>query len=209
MVIPTRRSELPLAGFSVRLLAEGGGDATPLPGFEQDDWAPEAGCGERSLAERLRKDGYVQAQVLREYFIPSESREADVILRVESGPRVRVGEVRIVGSGEIGDEVIQELLRFQSGDWFSGDRILESQRSLYDLQALRWANIQSERRTDTDTLIDLRVEVAPAPKRSLQAGAGDRQGSDTFGFHPDLLLRWVKCGSAGRLRLHKCQKPRD
>jgi phosphatidylglycerol:prolipoprotein diacylglycerol transferase len=130
------------------------------------------GDGERRLAERLRKDGYVHAQVLREYFIPTESLEADVGLRVEPGPRVRVGEVRIVGSGEVGDDVIQELVRFESGDWFSEDQIVESQRSLYSLQALRWANISSEQRADTDTLIDLKVEVAPAPKRSLQAGAG-------------------------------------
>ncbi len=130
------------------------------------------GDGERRLAERLRKEGYVQAQVLREYFIPTDTREADVILRVVEGPRVRVGEVRIVGSGEVGDGVISELLRFRSGDWFQEERIVESQRSLYGLQALRWANIASEPRADTDTLIDLRVEVAPAPKRSIQAGAG-------------------------------------
>jgi len=128
--------------------------------------------GERRLAERLRKEGYVHAQVLREYFIPSETAEADVTLRVEPGPRVRVGDVRVVGSGEVGDDVVVELLRFRSGDWFREDRIFESQRSLYNLEALRWANIASERRSNTDTLIDLRVEVAPAPKRSLQTGLG-------------------------------------
>ncbi len=128
--------------------------------------------GERRLAERLRKEGYVHAQVLREYFIPSETAEADVTLRVEPGPRVRVGDVRVVGSGEVGDAVVVELLRFRSGDWFREDQIVESQRSLYNLEALRWANIASERRSDTDTLIDLRVEVAPAPKRSLQTGFG-------------------------------------
>jgi len=130
------------------------------------------GEGERRVAERLRKDGYVHAQVLREYFIPSETLEADVVLRVEPGPRVRVGNIRIVGSGQVGDQVIRELLRFRSGDWFREDRIVESQRSLYSLQALRWANISSEPRSDSDTLIDLRVEVAPAPKRSLQTGLG-------------------------------------
>ena len=132
------------------------------------------GESERRLAERLRKRGYVHAQVLREYFVPTATLEADVTLRVEPGPRVRVGDVRIVGSGEVGDGVIEELLRFSPGDWFSEERIVESQRSLYSLQALRWANIASERRSDTDTLIDLRVEVAPAPKRSLQTGLGLR-----------------------------------
>lgn len=130
------------------------------------------GEGERRLAERLRKEGYVGGQVLREYFIPADSRVADLVLRVEPGARVRIGDVTIVGAGPVGDDVIRELLRFEPGQWFSEDRIVESQRSLYSLEALRWANISSERRAETDTLIDIRVEVAPAPKRSLQTGAG-------------------------------------
>ena len=39
--------------FAYRALRFGRGDATPLPGFEQDEWVPRAGCGERSLAELL------------------------------------------------------------------------------------------------------------------------------------------------------------
>ncbi|MFQ5349955.1 MAG: DinB family protein, partial [Thermoanaerobaculia bacterium] len=39
--------------FSYRALRFGRGDATPLPGFEQDDWVPRAGCGERTLAEMV------------------------------------------------------------------------------------------------------------------------------------------------------------
>ena len=130
------------------------------------------GEGERRIAERLRKVGYVEALVLREYIIPAESLEALVTLRIEPGPRVRVGSITIEGSGDVGDDVIRELIRFDTGDWFREDDILESQRSLYSLEALRWANIASERRADADTVIDLKVQVAPAPKRSLQAGAG-------------------------------------
>ncbi len=130
------------------------------------------GRGERAIAERLRRDGYVHAAVLREYFIPSDTHEAAVILKVEPGPQVRVGEITVQGSGEVGDEVVRELLSFKSGQWFEEDRILDSQRSLYNLEALRWANISTVRRPDTDTVIDLQVQVAPAPKRSLRAGLG-------------------------------------
>jgi outer membrane protein assembly complex protein YaeT len=168
---PTRIRALSVVGGEDLLDSAAVAGALPLTVGDPLDLVA-LGDGERALAERLRKDGYVHAQVLREYFIPTESLEADVVLRVEPGPRVRVGQVTIVGSGEVGDGVIQELVRFRSGDWFSEDRIVESQRSLYGLQALRWANISSQRRADTDTVIDLRVEVAPAPKRSIQAGLG-------------------------------------
>ena len=39
--------------FAYRALRFARGDATPLPGFQQDDWVPTSGCGERSLAELL------------------------------------------------------------------------------------------------------------------------------------------------------------
>ena len=39
--------------FAYRALCFARGDATPLPGFEQDDWVPRAGCGQRSLAEMV------------------------------------------------------------------------------------------------------------------------------------------------------------
>jgi hypothetical protein len=39
--------------FTYRALRFARGDSTPLPGFEQDDWVPAAGCGERTLAEMV------------------------------------------------------------------------------------------------------------------------------------------------------------
>lgn len=39
--------------FAYRALRFGRGDATPLPGFEQDDWVPNAGCDRCSLAETV------------------------------------------------------------------------------------------------------------------------------------------------------------
>lgn len=128
--------------------------------------------GEGRLTEELRALGYVNATVLRDYFVPRGTREAEVTLRVETGPRVRIGEVRIEGSGEVGDDIIRSLLSFESGDVFRDGQIIASQRRLYNLEAIQFATVTSERRTDTDTLIDLRILVAPAPKRTLAIGFG-------------------------------------
>lgn len=128
--------------------------------------------GEGRLTDALRGRGYVNATVLRDYFIPRGTRVADVNLHIVSGPRVRIGDVRIEGSGEVGDDIIRTIVSFESGDIFRDREILESQRRLYNLEALRYASITSERRTDTDTLIDLRIEVAPAPQRTVAVGLG-------------------------------------
>lgn len=128
--------------------------------------------GEGRLTDELRGRGYVTATILRDYFIPRGSLEAEVRLRVVPGPLVRIGKVRIEGSGAVGDEIIRTLLAFDSGDVFRDREIIESQRRLYNLEALRYASITSERRSDTDTLIDLRIEVAPAPRRTVNLGVG-------------------------------------
>lgn len=50
--------------FTYRALRFARGDATPLPGFEQDDWVRHAGCGERSLAELVEQLRRVRAATL-------------------------------------------------------------------------------------------------------------------------------------------------
>ena len=50
--------------FTYRALRFARGDAGPLPGFEQDDWVPNAGCGERSMAEMVEQLRRVRAASL-------------------------------------------------------------------------------------------------------------------------------------------------
>jgi len=126
--------------------------------------------GEAAVAQRLRHQGFVDAAVLRDYFIPRDSLAARVKLRVNPGPRVRVGDVFVEGEGKVGEGVVRALLSFKPGNWFDDREVIDSQRRLYDLEAFRYANILSERRADS--LIDLRVQVAEAPPRSLQTGFG-------------------------------------
>ena len=126
--------------------------------------------GEATVTDQLRRAGYVDAAVLRDYFIPRDSRQADVLLRVDPGPRVRIGEVRIAGAEAVGDDVVRSLLEFENGDWFQETRIIESQRRLFNLEAFRYANIASERANDT--VIDLLVQVAAAEPRAVRAGFG-------------------------------------
>jgi len=128
--------------------------------------------GEGRLIEELRNRGYVNTTVLRDYFIPRDTRDAEVSLRVVPGPLVRIGDVRVEGSGQIGDAIIHSVLAIGPGDVFRDREIIESQRRLFNLEALRSASITSERRGDTDTLIDLRVRVAPAPQRTVDLGVG-------------------------------------
>lgn len=51
--------------FAYRLLRIARGDATPLPGFEQDDWVPHSGANSRSVASLLLELATVRASTLQ------------------------------------------------------------------------------------------------------------------------------------------------
>jgi len=50
--------------FCYRALRFARGDSTPLPGFDQDAWVPEAGCGRRTLVEIAEELRSVRAATL-------------------------------------------------------------------------------------------------------------------------------------------------
>ncbi len=50
--------------FGYRMLRISRGDATPLPGFEQDDWVPHSCANERALSNLLMEFAAVRASTL-------------------------------------------------------------------------------------------------------------------------------------------------
>lgn len=50
--------------FAYRLLRVARGDATPMPGFEQDDWVPLSGANARTLSDILTEIDVVRAATL-------------------------------------------------------------------------------------------------------------------------------------------------
>ncbi|MDT8436735.1 MAG: BamA/TamA family outer membrane protein [Gemmatimonadota bacterium] len=126
--------------------------------------------GEAAVVSRLRSEGHIDAVVLRDYFIPRDSLTARLTLRVDPGPPVRVGRVHVEGERDVGEEVVRSLLGIRSGERFRDTRVIDGQRRLHALEALRFANVTTER--VADSTVDLRVQVAPAPRRGLRTGVG-------------------------------------
>lgn len=127
---------------------------------------------ENRVVDYLRNRGYAQADVLREYFIPSGTNRAEVILRAETGPLVHFGSVEITGNEKLGDGVIRELLTLREGGVYRYDRILDSQRNLYGLEVLRYANLDTRYREGTDSILDVTVNVTEADLHRVRTGVG-------------------------------------
>lgn len=168
---PTRVTSLDFDAPAGVLDTAAAREAFPLePGSRLD--LVELDRGKQRLVDQLREDGHIHAAVLDEYFIPTGSREAELTVRVESGPRARIGEVTVQGAGELGEDVVRQFLTFGSGERYRRSRILESQRALYQLDAIRFANLETRTSSPSDTLVDVVVDVTPARKRAVRTGAG-------------------------------------
>lgn len=155
--------------------------------------------GKQAMRDRLLNRGYVGAAVLEEVFIPP-GEGARVTLEVHPGPRARVGEVRVEGAEEIGERVVRQFLTFGSGDYYEHERVVESQRALFELGAIRFASISRIGEPGpADSVVDIRVQVTEAAPRTARLGGG---ASTTECFLAEgRLLHRNFLGGARRLEL--------
>lgn len=155
--------------------------------------------GKQEIIRLLRDRGHFDAAVLDEYFLPADGRTAEVGLDVRPGPRARIGAIRVAGDEPVGERIVRRRLAFSEGEFYRGSRIQQSQRDLFRLEAIRFANIEILSRPEVDTIVDVRVDVTPADRRAVRAGGGvtttDCVRTETEFTHRNFL------GSARRLRL--------
>ncbi|MFQ5678517.1 MAG: outer membrane protein assembly factor [Gemmatimonadota bacterium] len=128
--------------------------------------------GKQLIRDRLQARGHISAVVLEDTYIPP-GQGARITLDVQPGPAVRIGAIRILGADAVNRRVIRKFLSFEEGEYFDQEKILDSQRNLYGLEALRFANIARAAQPSTgDTTVDVLVQVTEAPTRTVRAGLG-------------------------------------
>lgn len=195
---PTRVQRLDISGAEGVLDPARARDLFPIQVGDRLDLVA-VDRGEERIAELLRNRGYAEATVLREYFIPSGSRQAELSLEVRPGPRIRVREIRVEGEGRLGEGLVRRSLTLRPGEYLRRNQVLESQRTLFQVGSVRFANIRTVDVAGTDTLRDVVVDVTPAPTRSLRTGVGVTT-TDCFQTEARFTHRSL-FGGARRLRL--------
>jgi outer membrane protein assembly factor BamA len=139
------------------------GDPLSLPVYE---------IARDTLAARLRDLGYAGAEVLASYSIArDEPYLADVTYEVITGQLARFGEVEIVGANQIEPAVVERMLTFRTGDLYSQQALLRSQRNLFGLEVFRHAEIAA-RPMAGDTVIGIRVQVNEGDIHRVRFGVG-------------------------------------
>ncbi|UCF20973.1 MAG: BamA/TamA family outer membrane protein [Gemmatimonadota bacterium] len=124
------------------------------------------------IERELRNRGYADAAVLVDAEIPSaDTLGAYIVLRAEPGPQSRIGNIEVAGARNLAERDVRRLLSFRSGDTYSEEEIVRSQRSLYSLALFNYVDITSSPGA-SDSIIDIRVQVNEADVRGVQFGFG-------------------------------------
>lgn len=130
----------------------------------------EIELGMAHLQEVLGGNGYLDAEVRDTIRLYEAERLAEVLIRVDPGPRATLDSLTIRGNEEVEDGVIAEALRLRTGRPLRSNDIVAAQRSLYESNLFHEAEVSVPEQADSAKTVDVRVREAPP--RSIRVGGG-------------------------------------
>lgn len=126
-----------------------------------------------TLNGRLVNYGFARAEVLANYTIPRDSAHiARVEFQVIPGDRIRFGPITVQGNAQVAPRVVRRMLTFGTGDFYSYDDLLRSQRNLFALETFRHVEIRADVNATADTLVPVVVQVNEGNLHRVRFGAG-------------------------------------
>lgn len=127
---------------------------------------------EEVLSKYLGRFGYAYPKVTTYPAMNDETKQVDLNINVEPGPRVYVRRINITGNQVTKDEVLRREMRQMEGTWLSGDKIESSKSRLEKLGYFEKVDIQPHRIPGHEDQADLDVEVKERSVGSINGGVG-------------------------------------
>jgi outer membrane protein assembly factor BamA len=126
------------------------------------------------LRDALFRLGYADAEVRTDTIEVNESQYAAAV-RITVVPRwqARVGRIDVRGAQDVSERTVRRSLELDTGDLYTRDALLASQRALYESGLFRQAAITVlEDPAMPDSIKHLQVTVREAPMREMQLSGG-------------------------------------
>jgi outer membrane protein insertion porin family len=121
---------------------------------------------------RYERRGYAEARVSATTDWNESRTLVDVGLSVLEGPRRTAGHLILRGNVETRDEVIRRVASLEPGEPLSRERLLEIQRSLYQLGVFFRVEVELAPLGDDPTIRDVLVRVVEGRTQRLSYGLG-------------------------------------
>ncbi len=125
------------------------------------------------LEDEFKNRGFAFAQVLLEYRIRKTQRTATVTYSVDPGDVYHFGQIDVFGAVDSSDEdLVRTQLAFETGGRYEQQRILDSQRQIYELGLFRLVDVDTKLGAVRADTVDVTISVTPAATRVVRLGVG-------------------------------------
>lgn len=131
------------------------------------------------LDQVSRKDFYFARYASTQATIMAEESAADLSLQVDSGPRVRMGELEVIGLRRVPRKLVDRYVNYSPGDPYDQDVLDDWQQALNSTTFFRGAFVtldQDEERRQVlpndELQLPVRVQLTEGPARTATASLG-------------------------------------
>jgi outer membrane protein insertion porin family/translocation and assembly module TamA len=134
-----------------------------------------------TIVRRLRDNGYPSAELFRSYETDSAKRTATLKLDIATGPRARIGAVKVTVTPQEGQrqqispDRVRRTLGFEPGELYRERDLEEAKRALFLSGAYRHVEVSTDTaslRPEGDSTIDVNVSLAESFMRSIRPSVG-------------------------------------
>ncbi len=123
-----------------------------------------------SLASFYRRQGFPDVEVDSVVLRDADPGTLGVKFLVREGPRVAVGDIRVVGNDATRESVIRREIALEPGEPLRLAEVSKTQKQLYDLRIFRSAEVVVSEAGPDPARRDVIVEVAEAPDLTFDYG---------------------------------------
>lgn len=134
----------------------------------------------RYIAEAYGRIGYVHAEVAPRTEYTAEPAVVDLLVNVDAGPKIRIGEISVAGNEYAQDKTILRELRFYPQDVADSREINDARRRLTQLRLFTDAEL-TLLPTEDPNVNDMLVTVEEGQTGSFIFGAGINSNSGLVG----------------------------
>ncbi len=126
----------------------------------------------KKIGERLGQDGYALANVNAIPELDKEKHQVAFNFVVDSGQRVYIRRINIVGNDKTRDEVIRREFRLVEGAWFDAEKIKKSRQRVDKLDYFSEVDVETPQVQGATDQMDVKISVKEKATGNISVGAG-------------------------------------
>lgn len=126
------------------------------------------------VVQSLKKIGYPYSNASVQAYVDTTSKETDVVIAIQSGPRARFDSIFVEGQTTLNEQYIIRETGIKRGEFFSESAMREAQREVFKHHLFRLALVSIPfQEQDTTLNVLLRVKELPLRSAQFRFGVGD------------------------------------